>query len=227
MAKWFLNVRIVNLNNPEERMVFEMVARLSQKAGLPAIPDVGIFPSHEANAFATGPSKRRSLVAVSEGLLRQLSKEEVEGVIGHEIAHIANGDMVTMTLLQGVVNAFVMFLARVCAYLLSRDRNGRTNHTSFSLFTFLFELCFMAFGMLVITYFSRLREFRADRGSAKLLGKESMINALRKLQRLSAKEEVEMGSVAALMIASQKKSWSQLLATHPPLEERIARLESI
>ncbi len=237
MAKWLLGVRIIDpyTNNNEERAIYDMVAKLSQQARLPTIPEVGIFDSTEPNAFATGPTKRRSLVALSKGLIRNLSKEEIEAVIGHEIAHISNGDMVTMTLLQGVINAFVMFLARVLAYvvsgLLSKNKDSRSgsSYITFSLFTFLFEMVFMIFGMMVIAFFSRIREFRADRDSALLLGKAPMINALRKLERIHAPSETQTTqSVAALMITStKKKSFLQLFATHPSISERIARLEAL
>ena len=237
MAKWLMGVRIIdpNTSNHEEQMLYAMVARLSQQARLPKVPEVGIFSSPEPNAFATGPSKRRSLVALSKGLIRNLSKEEIEAVIGHELAHIANGDMVTMTLLQGVVNAFVMFLARILAYaasgFLSKDRDHRHNsYITFSLFTFLFEMIFMIFGMMIIAFFSRIREYRADRESALLLGKAPMIQALRKLERLQSLSDVEIKAqpVEALMITSaKKKSFLQLFATHPPIAERIARLETL
>ena len=237
MAKWLMGVKIIDprTNNLEEKMIYDMVAKLSQKARLPDVPEVGIFSSNEPNAFATGPTKRRSLVAVSTGLISKLSKEEVEAVIGHEITHIANGDMVTMTLLQGVVNAFVMFLARVLAYAvstaLSKDSKNRSSssYLTFSLFTFLFEVVFMIFGMMIIGGFSRYREFKADKGSAELLGKSPMIHALEKLEALQglSKSELKTQSVAALMITSDKKQgFLHLFATHPPLSERIARLRT-
>ena len=237
MAKWMMGVRIVNYNtnDHESKMLLEMVTTLSQRAGLQNVPEVGIFESHQPNAFATGPSKRRSLVAVSRGLLNQLSKDEIEAVIGHEIAHIANGDMVTMTLIQGVVNAFVMFLARIIAYAISglgnRDENGRSkgSYLSYYLFTSLFEIVFMIAGSMVISYFSRRREFRADKGSRDLLGAEPMINALRKLQRIEGKSELssDQRSVAALMInrPSKQSGILNFFATHPPIEARIARLQ--
>lgn len=238
MAKWLLGVRLIDpyTNSHEERMIYDMVAKLAQQARLPDVPEVGIFSSDEPNAFATGPTKRRSLVALSTGLIRNLSKEEIEAVIGHEIAHIANGDMITMTLLQGVINAFVMFLARALAYavsgLLSKDREGRStsSYITFSLFTFLFEIVFMIFGSMIIAFFSRVREFRADRESALLLGKTPMIQALRKLERIHvpANTELKAQSVEALMITSaKKKSFLHLFSTHPPISERIARLESL
>ncbi len=237
MAKWLMGVRLIDphTHNTEERMIYNMVASLSRKAGLQHVPEVGIFTSNEPNAFATGPTKNRSLVAVSTGLIKELSEEEVEAVIGHEITHITNGDMVTMTLLQGVINAFVMFLARVLAYAvsnaLSRDREskGSSNYITFSLFTFLFEIVFMLLGAIIIAFYSRIREYKADKGSAQLLGKTPMIHALRKLEKLQgiSSSELKTQSVEALMItSSKKKSFLHLFSTHPPLKDRIARLES-
>ncbi len=237
MAKWLMGVRLIDphTNNSEERMIYDMVASLSRKAGLQKVPEVGIFTSNEPNAFATGPTKNRSLVAVSTGLINKLSTDEVEAVIGHEISHITNGDMVTMTLLQGVVNAFVMFLARVLAYAvstaLSRDRENRnsSSYITFSLFTFLFEIVFMLIGAMIIALYSRSREYRADKGSAKLNGKRAMIDALKRLEKLQGVSDPELKtqSVEALMItSSKKKSFLHLFSTHPPLQERIARLES-
>ena len=238
MAKWLMGVQLIDprTKNPEERMIYDMVAKLSREARLPDVPEVGIFASNEPNAFATGPTKRRSLVAVSTGLIRNLSKEEVEAVIGHEITHIANGDMVTMTLLQGVVNAFVMFLARILAYAVStalsnKDREGRSsvNYMTFSLFTFLFEIVFMLLGALIIAAFSRYREYRADKGSAELLGKSPMIHALQRLEKLQGitNTELKTQSVEALMItSSKKKSFLHLFSTHPPRHDRISRLET-
>jgi heat shock protein HtpX len=238
MAKWLLGVRLINpyTNNPEEKMIYDMVARLAQKARLADIPEVGIFSSPEPNAFATGPTQRRSLVAVSTGLIKNLSKEEIEAVIGHEITHISNGDMVTMTLLQGVINAFVMFLARVLAFAVSnalsksKDNKGSTSYVTFSLFTFLFEIVFMILGAMIIAFFSRIREYKADKGSAELLGSGPMISALRRLQALQgvSDSELKTQSVEALMItSSKKKRFLHLFATHPPLEDRIERLQQL
>jgi heat shock protein HtpX len=199
------------------------------------MPEVGIFQSNEPNAFATGPTQSRSLVAVSTGLLDRMTAEEVKGVLGHEISHIANGDMVTMTLLQGVVNAFVMFLARVLAYILSglgRSREGSSSgsYGSFIAFTWIFEIVFMILGSLLVCAYSRHREFRADSGGARLAGRANMIGAL---QALSAYQKVkdpraDNPAIAAFKIShpNGKKGWLRLFMTHPPLEERINRLQS-
>src|SRR6185503_4658591 len=161
--------------------LYSTVRRLTQQANLP-MPEVGVYSSPEVNAFATGPSKSRSLVAVSSGLLRGMRREEVEGVLAHEVAHIANGDMVTMTLLQGIVNAFVMFLARIIAYALTNrgSRDDRGGAPSFMI-VWVLEIVLGVIGMVVVAWFSRQREFRADHGGATLAGKADMLAALRRL----------------------------------------------
>lgn len=233
IAKWTMGVKVISpsTKNPEELELLRMVHALAQEAHLPALPEVGIYRSNEVNAFATGPSRARSLVAVSTGLLSRMQEREIRGVLGHEVAHIANGDMVTMTLLQGVVNAFVMFLARVLAIALSsvgKKENRGGGYGSYYLLTFLFEILFFLVGSMIIAAYSRFREFRADRGGARLAGKESMLaalQALRVLQEIKDPEEKGAAAIAALKI-STKKSGFQLFATHPPLEERIARLQN-
>lgn len=239
MAKWMLHIHLVDSKSPDNqsKMIFDMVARISQRAGLPDIPEVGIFESNELNAFATGPTKRRSLVALSRGLINTLSKEEIEAVIAHEVSHIVNGDMVTMTLLQGVVNAFVMFLSRVVAFLISgfgrdRERGKSGSYMSYVLCTFVFEIIFMILGSMIVAYFSRRREYRADRGSADLLGKAPMINALRRLERqheMSAAEVARSQNVDVLMIARPggKRRFFELFGTHPSIKDRIERLEQL
>lgn len=232
MAKWMMGIKVIdpNTHDPQEKQLVEMVYRLARKAHLPAMPQVGFYHSKEANAFATGPSRSRSLVAVSSGLYNRMSEKEIEGVIGHEISHIANGDMVTMTLLQGVVNAFVLFLSRVLAFALSGMGKGREkgSATSFYLLTFLFEIVFMILGSMVVAAYSRYREFRADAGGAHLAGKESMISALQTLRALQQiREPKENPAMAAFKISHPGKGGLlRLFATHPPLEERIARLNA-
>ncbi|MCP5503574.1 MAG: protease HtpX [Chlamydiales bacterium] len=230
MAKWMMRIQLITPSGPQADL-YHMVARLARNANLPDIPEIGIFDSPQMNAFATGPTKRRSLVAVSTGLLSRMEKNELEAVLAHEISHISNGDMVTMTLIQGVVNAFVMFLARVLAYAVTtmgRSNNRRSSYMSYYLFTMLFEVVFMILGSMVICTFSRWREFRADRGGAILTRKEHMIAALEKLRLNNVPPSNTKSALNALMISpSGKGGILRLFATHPPLEMRIKRLREM
>ncbi|MCH9811609.1 protease HtpX [bacterium] len=237
IAKWMLGVKTLgnatNLSDKERKLV-EMVLRLSQKARLTNSPEVGIFDNQTCNAFATGATKNSALIAVSSGLLETLSEEELEAVLAHEMTHITNGDMVTMSLLQGVINAFVMFLARVCAYALTsmgRDSRRSSSPMSFYLFTMLFEMIFLSLGSILVFFVSRKREYAADKGAAILTSRNQMISALRKLEssRSPTKKEWEKEkSFAAMMIRPAKKSTiSRLFSTHPTVEERIAYLETL
>ncbi len=191
---------------------------------------MGLYDSPEVNAFATGPSKKRSLVAVSTGLLQSMDRNEVEGVLAHEVSHIANGDMVTMALLQGVVNAFVLYLSHVVASIvrsaLSGDRGGRS--AGGGLISFLVyivaQIFFGILGSMITAWFSRHREFRADAGSARLSGSGNMIAALRRLQTTVARIHSSNKEMATMKIAGGR-SLMRLMATHPPLEARIAALE--
>jgi heat shock protein HtpX len=206
--------------------LYHTVERLARQANLP-MPEVGIYESPEVNAFATGPSKSRSLVAVSSGLMRGMRQDEVEGVLAHEVAHIANGDMVTMTLLQGVINAFVMFAARVIAHLITRtgDDRGGNGGGMYFLVVMVLQVALGILGSLITAWFSRQREFRADRGGAALAGRERMIGALR---RLAANREMVDPSHEALatMKINGGGRWMVFFSTHPPLEVRIAALEN-
>ena len=237
MAKWTMGVQIIDLrtNDPELRKLLDIVHSLAREAKLPAMPQVGIYRSNEVNAFATGPSRSRSLVAVSTGLLNRMETEELRGVIAHEISHVANGDMVTMTLLQGVVNAFVMFLARALAYIFSgagrnRDSGGGVG-PSYILFVLLFQTVFMVLGSMLVAAYSRFREYRADRGGASLAGKPAMISALqtlKALQEVRDPRESANSAIAAFKISHvSKKGLFSLFATHPPLEDRIERLRKL
>jgi heat shock protein HtpX len=223
MAKFSMGVRVIDRTSPESAWLVQMIGELSRKAGLPVCPEVGIYNSPEVNAFATGPSKRRALVAFSTGLLNSMSKNEVEGVAAHEIAHIANGDMVTMTLLQGVINAFVMFLARVIGFAIaqnSRDNEGR--QTSSYFVVMLLEMVLGLLGMLVVCAFSRHREYRADRGGAKYAGKADMIAALERLAN-NRRQYDKAPALAAFKISGGPGA---LFSTHPPLESRIEALRA-
>jgi heat shock protein HtpX len=206
--------------------LYETVGKLTRQANLP-MPEVGIYDSPEVNAFATGPSKNRSLVAVSSGLLRSMRPDEVEGVLAHEVAHIGNGDMVTMTLLQGVMNAFVMFFARVIAYALTRSGDSRNNNGggSYFLIVIVLQLVLGILASLVVNWFSRYREFRADHGGASLAGRERMIGALRRLAANHELVDTQQQALATMKI-NGGRSWATLFSTHPPLEDRIAALEN-
>ncbi len=240
MAKWMMGVKIIdpNTTDPKLRDLVQTVHSLARRANLPKMPQVGIYNSPEVNAFATGPTKSRSLVAVSEGLLQRMDRQSVEGVLGHEIAHIANGDMVTLTLIQGVVNAFVMFLARVVAFAISqaladKDREGPgLSGMAHMMVVWVLEMIFMVLGSMVVFWFSRWREFRADAGGANLAGRQNMITALQSLaavHRVGADDLTPVGdsnSFQAFKISTRdKRGMARLFMTHPPLEERIARLQ--
>ncbi len=223
MAKRATGVVLVDgrSGRQEADWLYATVARLTQQAGLP-MPEVGIYESPEVNAFATGPSKSKSLVAVSSGLLRSMRPEEVEGVLAHEVAHIANGDMVTMTLLQGVMNAFVMFLARLIAFGM-RSNDSRNSGGSYMV-VFMLEMVLGILGSMVTAWFSRHREFRADRGGATLAGRNKMVGALRRLQANHELVDTRHEALATMKI-NGTRGWMVFFSTHPPLEDRIAALE--
>jgi heat shock protein HtpX len=233
MAKVFQGVKVVDPNSTDgtEQWLVQTIYHLARAAGLSTMPEVGIYPSPEVNAFATGPSSAQALVAVSSGLLQNMRPEEIEGVLGHEITHIANGDMVTMTLIQGVVNTIATFLGWVLAILVtqgSRD-NRRGGGIMQWMISQLFQSVFMVLGTLVVAKFSRWREFRADAGGAKLAGRGDMLAALRRLKVIHEQGADHAGppnaSLQALQISGKSGGFLALLASHPPLEERIARLE--
>lgn len=226
VAKRAMGVQLVDgrTGHADADWVFATVKQLADRAGLP-MPEVGIYDSPEVNAFATGPSRSRSLVAVSSGLLRSMSRDEVEGVLAHEVAHIQNGDMVTMTLIQGVVNAFVMFLARVIASVLRSAVDERMSGIVYFMTVIVLQIGLGVLGMVVVGWFSRAREFRADAGSAALAGRGKMIAALQRLQQNTKMIENEHPALATLKI-SGTASWMALLSTHPPLEARIAALQN-
>lgn len=202
--------------NDTERWLLDTVARQARAAGI-GMPEVGIFHTPQMNAFATGANKNNALVAVSSGLLENMSREEAEAVMGHEVAHVANGDMVTLTLIQGVVNVFVLFLARALAMVIDRDGRGFGYHIGFMVG----QVVFGFLASIVVAYFSRLREFRADIGGAEYASRQGMIGALQRLQQGQAGELPKQ--LAAFGINSGLKS---LFSTHPPLEERIKALQN-
>jgi heat shock protein HtpX len=236
MAKVSMGVRVIDpdTRDSEEQRLVQTVHHLARTAGISVMPEVGIYDSPEINAFATGPSRSRALVSVSSGLLGRMRQYEIEGVLGHEITHVVNGDMVTMTLIQGVVNAFAMFLARILAFALSRgssrdDNRGGNFFMEWMLIT-LFQNVFMVLGMIVVCWFSRWREFRADAGGARLAGRDHMLSALRALKAVhEAGADIagqQKPAVQALKISGNSGGFAALFADHPPLDERIARLEN-
>ena len=205
--------------------LYQTVERLTRQANLP-MPEVGVYNSGEVNAFATGPSKSRSLVAVSAGLMRAMRPEEIEGVLAHEVAHIANGDMVTMTLLQGVMNAFVMFFARVIASVITRsDDDRRGGGGMYFLVVMVLQIVLGILASLVTAWFSRHREFRADAGGAHLAGRERMLGALRRLAVNHELVDTHHQALATMKI-NGLPAWTALFSSHPPLEQRIAALQN-
>lgn len=228
MAKRMMNVKVLNPQeslSSYERDIVEKVHRLSRAAGLTHMPEVGIYDSPEVNAFATGPSKKRSLVAVSTGLLREMDEDAVEGVIAHEVAHIANGDMVTMTLLQGVVNTFVVFLSRIAAWIVSRFVKEELAPIVHFIAVLVFQIAFSILGSLVVYAYSRHREYHADRGGADLAGRDKMTHALQMLKAYSNRVQNE-GQTSISTLKINNKGRSMLFSTHPDLDERIRRLNS-
>ena len=225
MAKWSTGAQVIEQPaNSTELWLLDTVRRLATNAGI-GMPEVAVYEG-EPNAFATGANRNDALVAVSTGLLQNMTREEVEAVLGHEVAHIANGDMVTMTLLQGVVNTFVVFLSRVVGYLVDRSLSRDGEQSSGIGYMVTVIVCQIVFGLLasmIVAWFSRQREFRADAGSAQLLGsKRPMINAL---ARLGQMHEAELPQSVAALGINKSGGVMELFASHPPIEQRIAALQ--
>lgn len=229
IAAWSCRMTYLSKGHPLFSRLHGMVERLSRKIGLPTPPDIGLFHSSTPNAFATGYSKRSALVGLSYSLVEQMSDSELEAVIGHELAHIENGDMVTMTLLQGVINTFVIYLSWLIASFIGRTKDRKHSFTENYALQRLLSFVFSLFGALLMAAFSRWREYRADAGSARITSRQQMISALKKLDayvQLSRKEE--MGEeVAALCLVRKRKEnlFFSLFSTHPPIEKRIERLK--
>ncbi len=226
MAKWSMRLQIINdSGDPTHAWIVSTVRRFAEKAGV-QMPEVGIYDG-EPNAFATGAFKNSALVAVSTGLLTSMSREEVEAVIGHEVAHVANGDMVTMTLIQGVMNTFVVFLSRVVGYVVDRivlRNQGDGPGIGYYATTIVMDLLLGVVAALIVAWFSRQREFRADAGAAELMGRrQPMINALARLGGLDPGEMPK--SLQSMGISSRPSGLMALFSTHPPMEDRIARLQ--
>ncbi|MGH8583808.1 MAG: protease HtpX [Gammaproteobacteria bacterium] len=231
MAKRSMGVRVVEQpSDAMESWLVDTIGHLARRAGI-GMPEVGVFDSDAPNAFATGANKNKALVAVSSGLLRRMRKDEVEAVLGHEISHIANGDMVTLSLIQGVVNTFVFFLARVIGMLVDRvvfrNENNRGGYgMGYWMVTMVAQTVLGVLAMMVVMWFSRWREFRADAGGARLASRDKMIAALERLRAASEPEPLP-GQFQAFGISGPRSGWAKLLMTHPPLEERIAALRNL
>jgi heat shock protein HtpX len=228
MAKKSMGVRVIDTpSNSTEFWLLETIRKYSAEAGI-KMPEVGIYEAPDVNAFATGMSKNSSLIAVSSGLLQQMTREEAEAVLGHEVAHAANGDMVTLALIQGVVNTFVMFLSRVIGHTVDRVvfKNEEGHGPAFFVTMIVAELVLGILASIIVMWFSRQREFRADRGGASLAGKQNMIAALERLNSLHPAPLPE--KMAAFGIAGGGGGGlKRLFMTHPPLEERIAALRAV
>ena len=231
MSKWVakrsVGAQVIEQPSTQtERWLVETVQRQAQAAGI-GMPEVAIYDSPEPNAFATGANRNAALVAVSTGLLQQMSAEEAEAVLGHEVTHVANGDMVTLSLLQGVLNTFVIVLARVVGYavdqFLAKD-NQRGPGIGYYLASFVMELLFGFLASLIVMWFSRYREFHADAGGARLAGRSKMIAALERLQQLHEPSQLPSQMAAFGITGGLGEGLRKLLMTHPPLEERIAAL---
>lgn len=231
IAKRMMRVQVIDPKGAsgEAAWLLDAVYNYARQAGLKVMPEVGVYQSADLNAFATGPSRNNSLVAVSSGLLRNMSRDEVEGVLAHEVAHIANGDMVGMTLIQGVVNAFVIFFARILAYAIGNAVDSRYRFAVEFASIIVFQIAFGLIGSMVTAYYSRRREFRADRGGARYAGRDKMIGALKALSRnfnvpvqQPQKGEEAFASLKIFPTGGQLRA---MLSTHPPLEMRIKQLE--
>jgi heat shock protein HtpX len=242
MAKMMMGVKVLTPGQAGEfESLVQMVHHLARAAGISKMPEVGVYQSPEVNAFATGPTRNRALVAFSTGLLQRMSRDEIEGVAAHEIAHIQNGDMVTMTLVQGVMNAIVMFVARVAAWgisqaLASRSQDSQESSQESSstspfvnmIVVMVLEIALGFLASIVVFYFSRAREFRADAGAAKLAGREKMLAALERLQSAFRPNPTEEhASLATLKISGSSRGLAGLFASHPPLEARIEALRAM
>jgi len=230
LSKWTAKrmsgaVAIEQPRTPTEIWLIETVRRQAHAAGI-GMPEVAIFEAPEVNAFATGMSRNKALVAVSTGLLQNMSREEAEAVLGHEVSHVANGDMVTLALIQGVVNTFVIFLSRVVGHLVDRVvfKTERGQGPAFFVTSIIAQLVLGILASIIVMWFSRRREFRADRGGAQLAGRGAMIAALEKLKLASAQPHLPEKMAAFGISGGQGLGLRRLFMTHPPLDERIAAL---
>jgi heat shock protein HtpX len=232
MSKWIAKMstgaRVIDTpRNAAESWLLNTVHRQADAAGIRR-PEVAIYDAPDVNAFATGPTRNNALVAVSTGLLSRLSEREVEAVLGHEVSHVANGDMVTLTLLQGVLNTFVVFLSRIVGFVVDRVllRNERGAGVGFFMASFVAQILLGILASMIVMWFSRHREFRADAGGAKLAGRESMIGALESLRRSTQPAQLPEAMRAFGISGGRIGRFGRLFMSHPPLEERIAALRS-
>lgn len=229
IAKWSTKAQvIVEPRNDGERWLVQTVARQAESAGI-GMPEVAVFPSPEPNAFATGANRNKALVAVSVGLLENMSADEIEAVLGHEIGHVANGDMITLTLIQGVVNTFVLFLARVIGFFVDRVvlKNERGLGIGYWVTTIAAEIVLGILASAIVMWFSRKREFRADEAGAELAGRQKMIAALERLQSYQDTPSTMPDSLVAFGISTgARKGLRAMFSSHPPLAERIATLKN-
>lgn len=235
MSKWIAKkstgAQVIEIpSNPTEQWLYDTVKRMAEKAEI-GMPEVAIYNSPDMNAFATGMNKNSALVAVSTGLLQNMAKDEVEAVLAHEITHVACGDMVTLSLIQGVLNTFVIFLSRMAAnvinnFLSSDEEGGGLGFMGYMAVTIVLELILGLFASIIVMWFSRKREFTADKGAAYLTGKEKMVSALRRLQAHHEPSHLP-DQVAAFGIRPKQGGLASLFRSHPPIEDRIAALEKL
>lgn len=230
IAKWSTKVRLIKQpQNETERWLVQTIEEQARNAGI-GMPEVGIFPAQQANAFATGANRNKALVAVSEGMLQRFDRDEIRAVLGHEVGHVANGDMITLALIQGVVNTFVMFLARIVGFAVDRVvlKNEEGLGIGYFITTIVAEIVLAILASTIVFWFSRRREFHADAAGARFGSRNGMIAALQRLQKESEVPNQLPESMQAFGIASgKKKGFKALFSTHPPLEDRIEALRNM
>jgi heat shock protein HtpX len=230
IAKWSTGAQAIEQPRSEaERWLVETVRRQADRAGI-GMPEVALYEAPEPNAFATGANRNSALVAVSSGLLQTMDADEVEAVLAHEVSHVANGDMITLTLIQGIVNTFVIFVARIVGFVVDRALQGNSEEyrgpgIGFYITSMLAEIVFGILASVIVMWFSRQREFRADAGGASLAGRQKMISALRRLQQISEPSHLPSEMAAFGINGGIGSGLRKLFMTHPPLEERIAALQ--
>lgn len=230
IAKWTTKVQIIDQpRNEREQWLVRTIEEQAREAGI-GMPEVGIFPAQQANAFATGANRNKALVAVSEGMMQRFDREEIKAVMGHEIGHVANGDMITLALIQGVVNTFVMFLARVVGFAVDRVvlKNDEGLGIGYFITTIVAEIVLAILASMIVFWFSRQREFRADEAGARLGSRQGMIASLKRLQQESqVPNQLPEAMQAFGITGGKRKGLKALFMTHPPLEDRIAALQNM